>query len=591
MKFAPRYFLASTALLLVLIALYGAWSAHRTRRDLLHQLEAHGVALADTLETSHRAAIQANALMEEMIAQRLLDNARLIDRLLESPRFDAAALREVAEANSLRRIDLLDREGRPWTPPAPPHPPAGRRPGGPPPGAPRRGMMEMMREQGMGMPANPEARHPMMMYMWGRRWSRPREDAGPAPPSVKDRKFWEGSVFGVAIGARSFPGIIAVHADANYVLNFRNEMGVERQIEELGRQSGVAFVALLDRDLNVLARSAGGRLAEDGDSASERAALASGRATTRLVPDGKGAEVFEVLKPIALAGGAPGLLRIGLSTASMDAVWRRDVNASLLLALGVLVVGTLGLGMIFYTQHRHLREMRGLEAQMAQRERLASLGNMAATVAHEIRNPLNAVSMGLQRLGAEFRTDDAEEYERLVGLMHGEVRRLNGIVEEFLSLARPVALTVADVEVAAVLRELVTLIEGEAKASGVEIVVDAPSSLPVLRVDPDRLRQVLLNLARNGLEAMPRGGTLTLAAGADDDTITLEVRDTGDGIPADLLPRIFEPYVTTKATGVGLGLAIARRIVEAHGGRIEAESGARGTRFRIDLPRRGPHDG
>lgn len=581
MKFAPRYFLASTALLLVLVALYAGWSTRRTREDLLRQLESHGVALAETLETSHRAAIQANALMEEMVAERLLDNARLIDRLLEFPRLDPAALQEVAGTNHLRRIDLLDDDGRPWTPPPPPPPGPGR----------GMAMMRLLRERGMEMPHDREARRAMMMYLWGRRWSRPREEAAPAPPAVQDRKFWEGTVFGVAVGARSFPGIIAVHADAEYVLNFRKEMGVERQVEELGRQSGIAFVALLDRELNVVARSAAGPPAAGDGGRAERGALAEGRTVTRLIRDGGGHEVFEVIRPIALAGGAPALLRIGLSTASIDTVWRRDLSASLLLGLGVLVVGTLGLAMIFYTQHRHLREVRALEAAMAQGERLASLGNMAATVAHEIRNPLNAVSMGLQRLGAEFKPEDAAEYDRLVGLMHGEVRRLNGIVEEFLSIARPVALTLSEVQAADVLRELVTLIEAEANAANVRAVVQAPPGLPAVRADGDRLRQVLLNLARNALEAMPEGGTLTLAAAPAGDGVVMEVCDTGAGIPADLLPRIFEPYVTTKAAGLGLGLAIARRIAEAHGGRIDAESRPGRTCFRMWLPRRGPQHG
>ncbi|MBI2528376.1 MAG: hypothetical protein HYV93_20640 [Candidatus Rokubacteria bacterium] len=576
-----RYFLASFALLLVLLALHTAWAARRTQHELLAQLEEKGFALAATLEASSRAAIRGNALMEEMIAQRLLDNARLIDHLLLSPRFDPADLRRIAAMNRLRRVDLLDRSGAPY-------PLAGLRP---PMGAPP-GMGGMM--HGMMMSPAPgaggQAEHPPMgMYMWGRRWGVHEDAAHPAPPAVQDRTFWEGSLFGVAVGARAFPGIIAVHADADFVLDFRKEIGVEAQIEELARRSGVASIALLDGALTVVAASEPGRVGQREDDPAMRAALGSSHATARLVQDDGGARLLEVLHPVAPAAAPSGLLRIRLSTAPMAQAWRRDRDAGLLLGLAVLALGTVGLALIFYTQHRHLREVSELEEAMARTERLARLGDLAAAVAHEVRNPLNAISMGLQRLGAEFQPAEVQEYGRLVGLMRGEVARLDGIVEEFLSLARPLSLALAPTDFHELLRSVAALIEGEAARSGVKTVLSIQGGLPPARADGGRLTQVLLNVALNALQAMPGGGTLTLGATSAAGAVTLTVSDTGAGIPADLLPRIFEPYVTSKARGLGLGLAIARRIVEAHGGRIEAASEpGSGSRFTITLPTGGP---
>ena len=577
----PRYFLASIALLLVLVALHTGWAARRTQRELLAQLEDKALALAETLEATSRAAIRGNALMEEMIAQRLLDNARLIDQLLLFPHFDPAALRRIAAMNRLRRVDLLDRSGAPY-PVAALRPPVG-----PPPGM--GGMMRgMMMSPAPG--ASGEGEHPpMRMYLWGRRWGMHEDAAHPAPPALQDRKFWEGSLFGVALGARAFPGIIAVHADADFVLDFRKEIGVEAQIEELARRSGIASIALLDGTLTVVAHSDPGRVGQREDDPPTRAALGSGRATARLVHDDGGARLFEVLHPVAPSAAPSGLLRIRLSTAPMDQAWRRDRDAGLLLGLAVLALGTVGLALIFYTQHRHLREVRSLEEAMARRERLATLGDLAAAVAHEVRNPLNAISMGLQRLGAEFRPAEAEEYGRLVALMRGEVARLDGIVEEFLSLARPLSLSMAPTDLDALLRSVAALVEGEAARSGVRTVLSIPDGLPPAQADGGRLTQVLLNVALNALQAMPGGGTLTLGATSAAGAVTLTVSDTGAGIPADLLPRIFEPYVTSKARGLGLGLAIARRIVEAHGGRIEAASEpGSGSRFTITLPTGGP---
>jgi signal transduction histidine kinase len=248
-------------------------------------------------------------------------------------------------------------------------------------------------------------------------------------------------------------------------------------------------------------------------------------------------------------------------------------------------VGGVGLGLIFWAQQRHLRELRALETEMAQRERLAALGDVAAAFAHEVRNPLNAVSMGLQRLRAEFAPAPADEYARFVDLMQGEVTRLNTIVEDFLALARPLPLTPARVAVDTLLGELAALVEAQARAASIDVRVAAPSSLPRVVADRDHLKQVLLNLVLNAVQAAGRGGRVTLEAQPARDGITIVVADTGPGIAPDVLPRIFDPYFTTRNGGLGLGLTIARRIVQAHGGSLEVEStpGA-GARFTVRLP-------
>ena len=557
-----RYFVASVLLLSALLAVLGVTTARRTQQELTRQLEQKGRALAEAVEIASRSAIAGNALMEEMIAQRLLDNARLIDELLRARPLDPEALAGIRTANRLRRVDLLDRDGRPRTPPPPPP----------------RGMMmgPMMGGPGDGPPA--ERHREMMRFFWGRRWGRAPADEGGAesPAPIRDRRFWEGTDFGVAIGARSFPGIIAVHADAAYVLDFRKEIGVERQIEELGRQSGVEAVALLSPDLTVLAHSDPRRIGAREDDPALARAVREQQELDRLARRPDGVEVFRVVRPLALDGTRRGLLLIELSTEPVRQAWRRDLRWAALLGLSVLLLGGVGMAVIFYTQSRHLAEVRALEAEVERRERLAALGNLAAVVAHEVRNPLNAVSIGLQRLRQEFQpADDTAEYARLVDLAQGEVRRLNRIVEEFLSLARPLPLAPAPVAPAALLEEVAALVDGEAQGRGVRVLRRLPGDLPPTRLIPldrDRMKEVLLNLVRNGLDAMPRGGTLTLGAALVRDELALTVEDTGEGIPADVLPRIFEPWVTTKTKGMGLGLAIARRIVESWGGTIEARN-------------------
>ena len=450
----------------------------------------------------------------------------------------------------------------------------------------------MMMQGPAPLDVGPDQRRTMMMYMWGRRWSPPSPE-GEVPPVIRDRRFWQGSVYGVAVGARSFPGIIAVHADAAYALNVSREVGVQHQVEEMGRQPDIDSIALLDKELNVVAHSRPERVGErDGDE-QLREAVTRNQTIARLVSRDGLDPVYEIVKPLALDRDRPGILRIALSTASMDRVWRRDRMAAVVLGLLVLALGSLGLAAIFYTQHRHLAEMKTLEAEMERRERLSALGNMAAAVAHEIRNPLNAVSMGLQRLRVEYEPTEAEEYRALLDVVQGEVRRLNAIVEDFLSLARPLSLRPEPIAVPALVDEVLLLTDGEARAAGITTGAEVPRDLPPLHADRDRIKQVLLNLVLNAIQAMPGGGELTLGASVfQGGALTLDVSDTGGGIAPEVLPRLFEPYVTTKAKGLGLGLAIARRIVEGHGGTIEAGNRPEGgSRFRVTLPLAGPPSG
>jgi signal transduction histidine kinase len=539
-----RYFAASIALLIGLVTVHAVTAARRTQAEVTAQLAAKATALADALEASSTNAIRSNALVEEMIAQRLTDNARLIDEVVRRP-LPPGELDRIVARNGLRRVDLLDREGRPWTPPLPP----------------------MFGGDGAHM--MPPGAH-MMPFMWGRRWAPPPAAASTAPPvprAIRDRRFWEGTVLGVAVAATSFSGIIAVHADAAFVRNFAREIGVERQIEAVARQAGVARVAVLAPDRTVLAHS--------------DPALVGSRAS-----DAPAAGLLEVSRPVHLDATRMGTLTIALSTEPLERARRDGVRAAVWLAAGVLVIGAVGMAFIFYLQQRHLGERRRLEAEMARRERLASLGDVAAAFAHEVRNPLNAISMGLQRLRAEFAPEPRDQYTRFVELMQSEVRRLNTIVEQFIGLARPLPLKPVAIALAELLADVQALVEGETHGAGVSVGVEAPPAAPTVIADRDHLRQVLLNLVLNAVQAMrERGGVVTLAAAASRDGAVITVTDTGPGIPADVLPRIFDPYFTTRRDGLGLGLTISRRIVEAHGGALDVESRPGRTVFSVTLRR------
>jgi two-component system sensor histidine kinase HydH len=172
--------------------------------------------------------------------------------------------------------------------------------------------------------------------------------------------------------------------------------------------------------------------------------------------------------------------------------------------------------------------------------------------------------------------------------MQNEVHRLNAIVEQFLSLARPLKLTEEAIPVDEFLREITTLLDADARRSKVAIDLKIAPSLPPLRADRNYLKQLLLNLIINGVQAMPSGGKLMIEVIAKREFLEVNVIDSGTGIKADELDKIFQPYFTTKTSGSGLGLAIARRIAEAHGGKLSVTSEpGRGSCFSVSLPLKG----
>jgi len=245
-------------------------------------------------------------------------------------------------------------------------------------------------------------------------------------------------------------------------------------------------------------------------------------------------------------------------------------------------------------RHAEAREalLRLQQAQlgMLRAERLAAVGTLASSLAHEVRNPLNSVNLQLVLLTRRVaRLEEALQGEMpaLIDAARKELARLDTLVEEFLSLSSLDRLALADADANAVVRELVALMTESARERGIRIEQDLDPAVPVLRMDREKIKQVLINLVRNGIEAMAPGGKLVLSTRGQDGGLVIRVADTGTGIEPGL--DVFDFFTTTKPGGTGLGLAISRRIVEAHGGSLTYTSErGRGTVFSIALRRERP---
>jgi two-component system sensor histidine kinase PilS (NtrC family) len=229
-----------------------------------------------------------------------------------------------------------------------------------------------------------------------------------------------------------------------------------------------------------------------------------------------------------------------------------------------------------------LSTIRAMEARMRAADRLATLGRMAANIAHEIRNPLASLSGAVEVLAAGTQT--GETRERLAQIVLKETGRLNGIIRDFLEYARPVPLQRVRTNVAEILDEVLVLLEHRATPGTLKLVREFPPALS-WTVDRQQFRQAVWNLALNALQAMPDGGELRISLTAAPSHLIVRIADTGEGIPDSELGHIFEPFFSTKPGGSGLGLALVHRIVQDHGGEVDVQSRPGvGSVFTLTLP-------
>jgi len=248
---------------------------------------------------------------------------------------------------------------------------------------------------------------------------------------------------------------------------------------------------------------------------------------------------------------------------------------------------------------KDLTRVEQLEERERLRDRLAALGEMAAAIAHEVKNPLAGIEVMAGILKRQL--PESQDAQNILADIIKEAKMANVIVQEVLAFVRPIRLEVEDVSLSDVITDAIAMAESHERRGAAQVTVDVPESLRPIQGDPHQLRQIFRNLLTNAFEAMNGTGGVTITALAVDGdeetgpehatgpTIVVTVADTGPGIPLDVMDRIFSPFFTTKPQGSGLGLAIVRKIVDAHDGRIDvSERAGGGTVFRVTLPVRSP---
>lgn len=503
----------------VALAVWAAFEARSQRFETEAVLRAEAAALARSLGPALAAASSATRELDEVLAWKLLDNARLLSRLDAAGLLREDELEGLLEANGLDLVLVLDRTG------------------------------SVLRWAGtVPEPGLVEERVRAVA-------------AGAAEEVVLGQAFGGGSGRIAAAATRPGGGAVLVRTDAATAYAFGQRLGVANLLDSIVGSGDVLYLVFEERpgDLEVRASWDGGDPPDPG-------------AETGSIREVRGRPTFEVRVDVTAPAGLYGSLRVGLDAAPLLRASTSAYRRTALIGIVLAAFGLAGIAFTVVSRMRALERAEGerrlsrLEEARSRSERLAAAGSLAAGVAHEIRNPLNAIALAAQRI--ERRHAEEDDSRLFAGRIRSEVRRLEEILNGFLDFARPSTGPREPVDLLGLAREVVRVLEVEATARDVELRVASGAGTVRAVVDGEAIRRAIMNLVRNAVEASGRQGKVELRVESGGGRARIHVIDTGRGVDPDLGERAFDPFVTTRAEGTGLGLPLVRRIAEEHGGRV-----------------------
>jgi signal transduction histidine kinase len=388
----------------------------------------------------------------------------------------------------------------------------------------------------------------------------------------------EGSGF-IALRRKSGNGTILLALDDDGFQFWSVKVSIQKAIEEMIQDSDTTYFVVTDERDNILGQV--GKPLKDQKGSAQMAALSEGTGSVtskKIVLGGK--NLLEIAAPIRLGSGVNGVARLSLAIDRVDRILKKESVRIFVSTAFLVVIAILSMWFLYRNQKRHLIKMQEMERQLHQSERLSAMGRLAAGVAHEIRNPLNAISMASQRL-------ERNNINRLTAVIRDEISRLNRIIEDFIGFAKTRKMEFRHHNIMDLLQEIVLLTEEELESEGVMIKMPRNDSPLMVSMDFDKLKQAIFNIFRNAMESISNEGSIDLSAEPKGkDWISIKISDTGSGLTPEEIEKIFNPDYTTKDKGLGLGLTLAHEIIKGHGGDIQVRSQpGQGTTFEILLPK------
>jgi signal transduction histidine kinase len=393
----------------------------------------------------------------------------------------------------------------------------------------------------------------------------------------------------VSLRRKDGSGTVVMALDSEGQKFWGMKVSIEKALERLGQGQGLVYITIMDeRDVILGSQGQLPETWERGNLHIEEIFAGTKKFESRQIFS-HDKKILEIVAPIYLFDKVAGVVRLGLDREGTDEILAENRRNIIFFMASVILITLLSMWILYRNQNRHLAGIVEMERQLEKAERLSALGELAAGVAHEIRNPLNAISMASQRLKREFMPGDEEkikEFQLLASVIRDEIRRLDGIIEEFLTFSKSRRLELHDYPVREVLQKIVNLIHEEAALKGITIEIRYNHEPAIIPMDVDKLQQALLNFVKNAMESISGAGKIIISVNtAGKDRVSIKVSDSGCGMTSQEIERIFSPEYTTKEKGLGLGLPLAHEIIRGHGGDISVISQqGEGTTFEIMLP-------
>ncbi|MCX5854353.1 MAG: ATP-binding protein [Deltaproteobacteria bacterium] len=395
----------------------------------------------------------------------------------------------------------------------------------------------------------------------------------------------------VAAQRKDRSGTVIIALDREGQRYWATKVSIEKVIEELGDSQGQNLMYIVVMDQQEMVFGSVGKLPDKWDKrdASMSGVFSGSRKVVSRKISHHGKSLLDIASPLYLDDQVMGVVRLGLDREGMDKIIVENRRNIFVFMTIVVLITLLSMWLLYRNQNRHLAGIVEMERRLEKAERLSAIGQLAAGVAHEIRNPLNAISMASQRLKREFIPADEgknREFHALAGVIRDEIRRLNGIIEEFLTFSKSRRLEFHEYPVTEVLQKIVNLIREEATSKGITLETRFNDNTATIPMDVDKLQQAFLNFIKNAMESISGSGSIVISLEQSrKDRINVKISDTGCGMTPEEVERIFNPEYTTKEKGLGLGLPLAHEIVRGHGGEIRVLSRlGSGTTFEIILP-------